>query len=96
MFLISGAGAAGKGLSSALCGPKVGKIWKNNNINQCDASNFMRRSKPNVFLNRKDFFGGLANVAEREEQPTNQTVWPKSFKVTAVLTTYMGLIFSQC
>lgn len=96
MFLISGAGAAGKWLSSALCGPKVGKVWRNNNINQCDTLTFMRRSKINDFLNGKELLGWLVNVAERGEQPTNQTVWPESFKVTAVLTTYTGLIFSQC
>lgn len=56
----------------------------------------MRRSKINVFLNGKELLGWLVNVAEQGEQPTHQTVWPKSFKVTAVLTTYMGLIFSQC
>lgn len=73
---------------------KRGKIWRNNNINQCD--NFHEEIKNKCLFEREGILGGLVNVAEWGEQTANQTVWPKSFKVTAVLTTYMGLIFSQC
>jgi len=57
VVLISDAGADGKGLSSALCGPKVGEVWRSNNINQCDALTFMGRSK------NKQLFEGDVIVA---------------------------------
>lgn len=57
MFLVNDAGAEGKGLSSALCGPKVGEVWSSDNINQCDTLTFTGRSK------NKQLFEGEGIVA---------------------------------
>lgn len=45
-----------KGLSSTLCGPKVGEVWERSNNNQCDILNWMEWSK-----HQKNFGGeGIA------------------------------------
>lgn len=59
MFLISDAGAEGKGLSSALCGPKVGEVWRSNNVNQCDTLIFMGRSKNKQLLEGEGIVVGV-------------------------------------
>lgn len=57
--LISDAGADGKGLSSASCGPRVGEVWRSNNINQYDTLTFIGRSKIKQLFEGRELLRGV-------------------------------------
>lgn len=52
-------GQKGRGLSSALCRPKVGEVWGSNNINQCDTLILMGNQKIKNVLKGEEIVRGF-------------------------------------